>query len=190
MAMLHVVDPDEEDEEDKLRKVSSFLEFFKQKCKDLYQPFQHVAVDERMVKSKHRSGIRQYIKNKPTKWGIKLWVLADSLNGYTCDFDVYIGRNAEQEVSPSGLGYDLVMRLVTHLMNPGYHIYFANFYTSVKLVKDLFQVLIPATGTDAKNRRGFLESMKKGQQWARRKDRRSMRWGRDGICLAQQWKDN
>jgi len=41
-----VVDPDE-DQEEKLRKVRSFLEFFKQKCKDLYQPFQHVAVDER-----------------------------------------------------------------------------------------------------------------------------------------------
>ena len=65
MAMLHVVDPDEEDEEDKLRKVSSFLEFFKQQYKDLYQPFQHVAVDERMVKSKHRSGMRQYIKIGP-----------------------------------------------------------------------------------------------------------------------------
>ena len=190
MAMLHVVDPDEEDEEDKLRKVSSFLEFFKQKCKDLYQPFQRVAVDERMVKSKHRSGIRQYIKNKPTKWGIKLWVLADSLNGYTCDFDVYIGRNAGQEVSPNGLGYDVVMKLVAPLRNQGYHLYFDNFYTSVKLVKDLFQVLIPATGTAAENRRGFPETMKKGQQWARRKARGSMRWERDGVCLAQQWKDN
>ena len=122
MAMLHVVDPNEEDEEDKLRKVSSFLEFFKQKYKDLYQPFQHVAVDERMVKSKHQSGMRQYIKNKPTKWGIKLWVLADSLNGYTCDFDVYIGRNAGQEVSPNGLGYDVVMKLVAPLRNQGYHL--------------------------------------------------------------------
>jgi len=132
--MLHVVDPDEEDEEDKLRKVSGFLQFLKQKCKDLYQPFQHVAVDERMVKSKHRSGIRQCIKNKPTKWGIKLWVLADSLNGYTSDFDVYIGRNAQQEVSPNGLGYDVVMKLVAPLRNH----HFDNFYTSVKLVKDLF----------------------------------------------------
>jgi len=162
MAMLHVVDPDEEDEEDKLRKVSSFLDFFKQKCKDLYQPFQGVAVDERMVKSKHQSGIRQYIKNKPTKWGIKLWVLADSLNGYICDFDVYIGRNAQQELSPNGLGYDVVMKLVVPLRNQGYHLYFDNFYTSVKLVKDLFQVLIPATGTAAENRRGFSETMKKG----------------------------
>ena len=72
MAMLHVFDPNEEDEEDKLRKVSSLLEFFKQKCKDLYQPFQCMAVGEKMVKSKHWSGIRQYIKDQSTKWGVKL----------------------------------------------------------------------------------------------------------------------
>ncbi|KAL9978044.1 hypothetical protein ACROYT_G015521 [Oculina patagonica] len=190
MAVLHVVDPSDEDEGDKLRKVSSFLEFFKDRCKALYQPFQHVAVDERMVKSKHRSGIRQYIRNKPTKWGIKLWVLADSVNGYTCDFDVYIGRHAGHLVSANGLGYDVVMNLVAPLINQGYHLYFDNFYTSVKLVKDLFRVLIPATGTSAENRRGFPESMKKGPQWAQRKERGSMRWERDGVCLAQQWKDN
>lgn len=57
-------------------------------------------------------------------------------------------------------------------------------------MKDLFQVMIPATGTAAENRREFPEAMKKGQQWARRKARGSMRWERDGVCLAQQWKDN
>lgn len=111
MGMLHVVDPSTEDETDKLCKVSSLLEVFKDKCQSLYQPFQHVSVDERMVKSKHWSGIRQYIKDKPTKWGIKLWVLADSANGYTCDFDVYTGRrNADKAPSVSRLGYDVVMK--------------------------------------------------------------------------------
>ena len=110
MAMLHVVDPAAETPGDKLRKVNSFVDYFKGKCLSLYQPRQNVAIDERMVKSRHRSGIRQYIKGKPTKWGIKLWVLADSSNGYTIDFNIYIGR----EVSANGLGYDVVMRL----MNP------------------------------------------------------------------------
>ena len=61
-----------------------------------------------MVKSKHRSGIRQYIKNKPTTWGIKLWVLAQSANGYTYDFDVYTGRRSEEECSEYGFCYDVV----------------------------------------------------------------------------------
>lgn len=53
-----------------------------------------MAIDERMVRSKHGSGIRQYIKNKPTKWGVKSQVLEDSANGYTCTFDEYIVKNA------------------------------------------------------------------------------------------------
>jgi len=52
-----------------------------------------------MVRSKHRSGIRQYMKDKPTKWGLKLWVLADSGNGYSVDFNVYIGKDATGETS-------------------------------------------------------------------------------------------
>ena len=61
-----------------------------------------------MVKSRHRSCIRQYIKDKPTKWGIKLWVLADSSKSYTVDFNVYIGKAAGQEVSANGLAYVVV----------------------------------------------------------------------------------
>ena len=30
----------------------------------------NMAIDERMVKSRHRSGFRQFIKDKPTKWGM------------------------------------------------------------------------------------------------------------------------
>ena len=90
-AFLHVVDPANATPGYKLRKVEEFLAAFKERCKVLYQPMQKLAVDERMVKSKHRSGIRQYMKDKPTKWGLKLWVLADSDNGYTIDFNVYIG---------------------------------------------------------------------------------------------------
>ena len=70
-----------------------------------------------MVRSRHRSGIRQYIKDKPTKWGIKLWVLADSSNGYTIDFDIYIGRDAGRDVSAHGLGYDVVMKLMQPYLN-------------------------------------------------------------------------
>ena len=62
-----------------------------QVSQDFYQPDRNVSIDERMVKSKARSGIRQYIKDKPTKWGFKLWVLADSQSGYTVDFNVYTG---------------------------------------------------------------------------------------------------
>ena len=84
MAMLHVVNPANEDKSHKLRKVESLINDFKSSCLALYQPRENLAINERMVKSRHRSGIRQYIKDKPTRWGIKLWVLADSSNGLHC----------------------------------------------------------------------------------------------------------
>ena len=67
MALLHVIDPATENKSDKLHKVESFIDYFKSRCPSLYQPRQNLAIDERMVKSRHRSGIRQYIKDKSTK---------------------------------------------------------------------------------------------------------------------------
>lgn len=53
--------------------------------KAIYHPRQHLSVDETMVGTKARLGIKQYMKGKPTKWGLKFFVVAD-INGYTIDF--------------------------------------------------------------------------------------------------------
>ena len=74
-----------------------------------------------MVRSQHRSGIRQHTKNKLTKWGLKLWVLADSKNGYTVDFNIYIGKEAAKETSEHGC--DVVMTLIGPYLDQGYHLY-------------------------------------------------------------------
>ena len=109
------------------------MDHFKKTCKELYVPSKNVSVDERMVKSKGRSGIRKYIKNKPTKFGIKIWVLAESNTGYTVDFDIYTGakgKNKQTYERGKGLGYQVVMSLCDALRNDGYHIYFDNFFTT------------------------------------------------------------
>ena len=171
-------------------KINTFIESFKERRRTLYQPTQNVAIDERMVRSRHRSEIRQYIKDKPTKWGIKLWVLADSANGYTYDFSVYIGRAQAQETSANGLRYDVVMKLMDPLFDQGYHLYVDNFYSSLTLFKDLFARGTGATGTIMETRRDFPANLKNSKQWAKGKPRGSMRWERDGLCLALQWIDN
>ena len=39
-----------------------------------------------------RSAMKQYLPKKPVRRGFKLWVVADSSNGYFLDVDVYVGR--------------------------------------------------------------------------------------------------
>ena len=88
MAFFRCNDHTAMDNNDKLRHVRYLIDNVKQSCQEFFQCSKEVAVDERMVRSKHRSGMRQYNKNKPTKWGLKLWVLADSDTGYTYNFNV------------------------------------------------------------------------------------------------------
>lgn len=73
------------------------------------------------------------MKAKPNKWGVKLFVLADSSNGYTCDFSIYAGKS--RFVSGQGLLYDVVNSLMdSSFLGRGYHLYVDNFYTSPKLL--------------------------------------------------------
>ena len=189
MAFLHVVDPVTEDPSNKLRKVESFVQSFRERCEQLYQPSQNIAVDERMVKLKSRSGIIQFMKDKPTKWGIKLWVAADSSNGYTCNFEIYTGKKTK-DLSEHGLGYDVVMSLLDKYLDQGYHVYFDNFYTSHQLVRDLFLHGTPCTGTVRINRVGFPQSLKDIKAWAKTQKRGGVRWVRESEVLTLQWVDN
>ena len=102
---------------------------------DRYNPGQNLAIDEAMVAYKGRSFIKQYLPNKPTKWGFKVWSLADSSNGYICGIDIYCGRHAHP--STNGLGYDVVANLMENHLDKHHHCYFDNFFTSVKLLDDL-----------------------------------------------------
>ena len=156
---LHVVTPEEEEQmgEDRLRKLRPFVEIIKANCSNYYQPLQQLSVDERMVKSKCRSHMIQYMKDKPTKWGFKVWVIAD-ISGYTCDFNIYTGKGSTPS-SEQGLSFDVVMELVAPFEFQGYELFTDNFYSSPSLFDALLEVGIRATGTLRTNRTGVPESV-------------------------------
>ncbi|KAH8025542.1 hypothetical protein HPB51_009482 [Rhipicephalus microplus] len=94
LAFLSVMDPEQTDPlyDGKLHRIANLLQHINDVSSQLFQPYRNMCVAERMVKSKGRSGIRQYMRDKGVKWGYKLWVLADSRTGYTVQFGVYIGK--------------------------------------------------------------------------------------------------
>ena len=188
MSFLKISNGRTEDPDDKLSKARFLMEFMRRKCLKLFQPFQNVCIDERMVRNKGRYSFRQYIRDKPTKWGMKLWVLADSSTGYTYDFDVYLGKSTA--TSGFGLAYDVVMNLVKSIVNQGYHLFFDNFYTSVQLMRDLVGKGIRACGTIITNRKGFPPQLKNVKEFEKKSNRGDVRWVREGDILSMQWRDN
>lgn len=79
LSALHLCDIEEDQENqrkkvrgqkyDPLIKLKPFMCELKEACLTVYSPGQNVSIDERMVKSKAGFSMKQYIKNKPTKWG-------------------------------------------------------------------------------------------------------------------------
>ena len=51
-----------------------------------YNTHGELTIDVAIIKFKGRLGFKQYIKNKPTKWGIKVFVLSDATTGYVKRF--------------------------------------------------------------------------------------------------------
>ena len=97
----------------------------------------------------------QYMKNKPTKSGFKLWVVADP-SGYTIDFNIYTGKSDRGE---KGLSHHVVLELVEPFEFQAYEVYCDNFYSSPALFADLFDLGIYATGTLRVDRRGVPDDL-------------------------------
>ncbi|XP_049517028.1 piggyBac transposable element-derived protein 4-like [Dermacentor silvarum] len=170
----------------KLHRILWLLEHMNTASAELFQPARNLSVDERMVKSKGRSGIRQYMRDKIVKWGYKLWVLADSQTGYSIQFYVYAGKR--ETPSASGLAFDVVTQLCNNYLEQGYVIYMDNFYTSASLFAHLLEHKTLACGTTRKDRRCFPAELK-DMSWEKKAKRGDVRWLRQNNILYLQWKD-
>ncbi|XP_063079932.1 piggyBac transposable element-derived protein 4-like [Engraulis encrasicolus] len=194
LSNIHMSDPEKTAEEerkrgteqyDHLHKVRPLMDLVKTQCKAIYHPRQHIAVDERMVATKARINLKQYMKNKPTKWGLKFFVLADT-NGYTVDFMLYSGKS--RMATGKGLSFDAVNMLVDkNYLGSGYIVYTDNFYTSPLLYRHLSQQGFGACGTYRQGRVGVPTTQENAL--TKRSPRGSIRWLRDGGLLFVKWMD-
>ena len=126
-------------------------------CLPLYGPNREACIDAAMVAFKGRSLMKQYLLMKPVNRWFKIWMRADSHNGYISQCECYTGRRERVEV---GLGRNFVERLTRDLVGENYHIYMDKFFSFVPLYKSLFRDKIYCAGTLRSNCRYFPSDLK------------------------------
>ena len=137
---------------DRLYKVRPLLDCILESCGRIEQEEAH-SIDEQIVPTKSKSSLRQYLPNKPHKWGIKIWARC-GVSGIVYDFSVYVGQQDNTEISAMfGKIGAVVIQLVDNLpKNVGHKVYMDNLFTSINLFKYLKANGIWAIGTIGGNR--------------------------------------
>ena len=88
-----------------------------------------MTIDEAMIPFKGRLGFKQYMKDKPIKWGIKVFTLSDATNGYIYRLQAYTGKNLNPGSPDVGLSSRVCIELMSRLPE-GLKLFIDNYYTS------------------------------------------------------------
>ncbi|XP_029016301.1 piggyBac transposable element-derived protein 4-like [Betta splendens] len=197
MWSLHLSDPDEDEENenkrisgghDMLFKIKPLYSELVKACKTNFQPSQNISIDEQMVASKTPVSVKPYLKGKSTKWGYKLFVLADSSTGYTWNFFVDTGKKQSSTTTTNGLSYSYVMDLLPlQTLGTGYRLYIDNLYTSTTVFTDLYKKKIGCCGMTSTSCIGFPQTQI--NDLAKKVEKGDIRWIRRDDLLFVNWMD-
>ena len=146
-----------------------FVNYLQKKCLELFTPGRNVAVDENTVGYKGQIIFKTYNSRKPTKWGMRVYVLSDCEAGYISCFEPYFGQPTTDALPRPGEPFTtrivmhLVDQLATQTDGAGYHICTNRFYTSPTLAVKLLEEGVHTPGTVQKNHKGLPEDLKRSR---------------------------
>lgn len=148
---IHFTTKENENPDDRFWKVRPLFESIRKYCLTL-KTGMYLSIDEQMIPYRGDLNIKQYIKNKPTKWGVKLFALCGS-DGILHDF-ILQGHSTElkKEYLEFGQGAAVVMQLVERINTPKTEIYFDNYFSTFHLFEWLKTRNLRGIGTIRINR--------------------------------------
>ncbi|XP_043529513.1 piggyBac transposable element-derived protein 4-like isoform X2 [Frieseomelitta varia] len=138
---------------DKLAAIRDVFDIFLTNCQESYLLSEYCTIDEQLVPFRGRCSFRQYIPNKPAKYGIKIFTLADANSRYTFSMEIYVGIQPEGRYKVSNKVLDVVMRLVQHIEGSGRNVTGDNWFSSIPLAKCLLDKKLSYVGTIRKNKK-------------------------------------
>ena len=128
-------------------------ELFNNCCWELYGLGPHVTIDEMLQKFCGRCRFRQYMPQKPGRYGIKYWILADAESHYCFNAISYLGK--EGDTPAVNLGATVVTKPVEPICNTHQNVTCDCFFTSFDLFEDLHRGNLSAVGTVKANRKSL-----------------------------------
>ncbi len=125
--------------DDRLYKVRPIIDHFVGKFREMYNPHENISIDEGMMSWRGRLGFRVYNPKKPVKYGVKSYILTDSVNSYCWNLKPYCGVGNTLK--------DTVLELLDNLINKGFNLFMDNFYNSFGMSERLLELGTHTCGT-------------------------------------------
>lgn len=188
-----VSDPTKDDEHksDKMYKVRDLWETFIASCKANYWPTKEVGLDEAIKKFKGRCSFKQYIKNKPVRWGIKIFCVCCSATGYLWNAAFYLGKTEDSDAKQKDTSAttQAVLKILEPLASKNHIVHMDNYYTGIPLFHELSKMDIRACGTIRTNRKGLCPevTIKKSEESQLKKKPGMIRWASYGALCFIAW---
>ena len=132
--------------------ISETWNAFIENCQKCYVPNLNLTIDEQLFPCKTRCPFTQYMPNKPDKFGMKFWLLADSKSKYLCNGKPYLGKDPLRK-KENDLPTDMCLSLLKPYFKKGYNVTTNNFFTNVKLAETLKLEKTTIVGTVRKQRK-------------------------------------
>lgn len=122
---------------DNLAPIRYFFENFVSRCQEYYELNNYVTIDEMLESFRGRCRFRQYIPNKPAKYGLKIIALVDSKTYYSYNLEIYAGKQPNGPYQVNNSACSVVKRLIRPISGSGRNITCDNWFTSIPLADDL-----------------------------------------------------
>ncbi|CAF1454756.1 unnamed protein product [Rotaria sordida] len=135
------------DKFDRLAPIRTIFECFVKQLPQHFIPSENLTIDEQLVPFRGRCSFVQYMPKKPSKYGLKFWVLCDVDSRYVLALELYTGKIGN--VIQRNLATNVVLRLVDQLPNKvkqGRNVTYDRFFSDFHLAQALLERKMTSLG--------------------------------------------
>jgi hypothetical protein len=133
----------------------------------------YVTMDEMMIRYKGSYCLaRQYMPNKPEKWGVNVWCVADSTSKFVYNFKFFCRKdpNVPKDQAPDrngegNMARNVVLDLMVGLEGKGHVMVCDNYFSSIGLFMELYSRNIYGTDTMLSNHVGLSSELSNLCAW-------------------------